>query len=456
MASLRLAGGRKAGCVHSDRLTRQELTWLLTQEARSAAEKLRKGVVNLAAPEIRAGTLPAPAGLESELDVLDDAMKMLASLHTGAATRGRRGRIDLAALVCEVAPNARVSIEPGSGTEVFGDESELRRMLQVFVGSSAPTGGATELGAPEVSIRREGSEIRVSVTLGPDSSANVGTERAWLNRMAVRYGGRVELEGGTESIVLPADGAAETREVESLRRELEAAQRQGEAYARELAAVFTYSQSQAIPHFSSVPPESSVSLGALTGLSAALSPQIRGVMSVLAQSQAGERAAEALAEGVELAADLARLARCPIHEARQPVNLVDVARTAVRELSPRAARSGVTLDLDVPEKHLVHTRPGPAALLVHLLVADAIAATPAGASVLVSVEASTLVVEDGGPAIVAETWPQLLAGQIEPGAAGRPNTFACYCIGVLAPHLDVDVLPAEAPRARLVARFGLP
>ena len=32
------------GTVHSDRLTRQELTWLLTQEARSAAEKLRKGV----------------------------------------------------------------------------------------------------------------------------------------------------------------------------------------------------------------------------------------------------------------------------------------------------------------------------------------------------------------------------------------------------------------------------
>jgi hypothetical protein len=441
--------------VHSDRLTRQELTWLLTQEARSAAEKLRKGVVHLAAPEVRGGTVPAPAGLESELDALDDTMKMLASLHTGGATRGRRGRIDLAALLWEIAPNARVSIEPGGGTEVFGDESELRRMLQVFVGSSAPTGGAAELGAPEVSIRREGSHIRVSVTLGPDSSANVGTERAWLNRMAVRYGGRVELEGGTESIVLPADGAAETREVESLRRELEAAQRQGEAYARELAAVFTYSQSQQVPHFSSVPPESSVSLSALTGLAAAIAPQLRGVMSVLGRAPADERAGEASAEGVDLGADLARLARCPVHESRQPVNLADLARAAVRDLAARATRTGVTIALEAPDQHVVHTRPGPAALLVHLLITDAIAATPAGASVLVTVEAGSLAVEDGGPPIVAETWPQLLAGQIEPGAAGRPNTMVPYCAGVLAPHLGVEVLPSEALRAKLVVHFGL-
>src|SRR5437588_349081 len=134
--------------VHSDRLTRQELTWLLTQEARSAAEKLRKGVLVLSTPEIRGQTDPPPPSVETEL----------------------------AALLWEVAPNARVSIEPGSGTEVFGDESELRRMLQVLVGSTNPTG--SEMGAPELSIRREGSEIKVSVTLGPDSSANAETERA--------------------------------------------------------------------------------------------------------------------------------------------------------------------------------------------------------------------------------------------------------------------------------------
>ena len=188
--------------LHSDRLTRQELTWLLTQEARSAAEKLRKGVAVLATPEIRGLTSPPAASIEPELDALDDAMKMLATLHTGGATRSRRGRIDLAALLWEVAPSARVSIEPGSGTEVFGEEAELRRMLQVLVSSASPTGGSSEMGTPELSIRRDGSEVRVSLTLGPDASATAETERAWLSRMATRYGGRFELEGATESILL--------------------------------------------------------------------------------------------------------------------------------------------------------------------------------------------------------------------------------------------------------------
>src|SRR5215510_10764588 len=250
--------------VHSDRLTRQELTWLLTQEARSAAEKLRKGVAVLST-EIRGQTDPPAPNVEPELDALDDAMKMLATLHTGSATRSRRGRIDLAALLWEVAPNARVSIEPGSGTEVFGDESELRRMLQVLVGSTNFASSGSEMGAPELSIRREGSEIRVSVMLGPDSSANAETERAWLSRMATRYGGRLELEGATESILLPADGANDQREVADLRRELEAAQRQGEAYARELAAVFSYSQSPP-PRFSSQPAEANKALSALCAM----------------------------------------------------------------------------------------------------------------------------------------------------------------------------------------------
>src|SRR5262249_61338212 len=110
-------------------------------------------------------------------------------------------------------------------------------------GSTNFAASGSEMGAPELSIRREGSEIRVSVTLGPDSSANAQTERAWLSRMATRYGGRLELEGATESILLPADGATDQREVADLRRGLEAAQRQGEADAREVAAVFSSSPS---------------------------------------------------------------------------------------------------------------------------------------------------------------------------------------------------------------------
>src|SRR5262249_13731915 len=129
--------------VSKGRLTRQELSWLLTQEAQNAAERLRVGVQVLrthAPPQPDGPQDPAnpraPANhVETSLDALDDVMKMLSSLNQRAsgvaAAPARRGRIDVAALLCEIAPDARVSIEPGSGTEVYGDEADFRRMLQV-------------------------------------------------------------------------------------------------------------------------------------------------------------------------------------------------------------------------------------------------------------------------------------------------------------------------------------
>ena len=191
--------------------------------------------------------LPPPSGdaggtLDSSLDALDDVMRMLENLHARPSTPVRRGRIDLAALLWEVAPEARVQIEPGSGTEVSGDEAELRRMLHVLVGHGSGIGS-------QINIRRDGAEVRVAVTLGPDTSATAETERVWLSRMALRYGGRHELEGATEVILLPAD--EEREEKAALRKELDDARKQGEAYARELAAVFEKGELQGA---SSYPP----------------------------------------------------------------------------------------------------------------------------------------------------------------------------------------------------------
>ncbi|MEO7113082.1 MAG: hypothetical protein ABI183_21770 [Polyangiaceae bacterium] len=110
------------------RLTRQELGWLLTQEAMGSAERLRVGVqvlkTNAPPAPLPEAEDPANHGLDATLNALDDAMKMLSNLHTRpSGVKGRRGRIDLAAMIWEVAPDARVSIEPGpvdrSGTEVF-------------------------------------------------------------------------------------------------------------------------------------------------------------------------------------------------------------------------------------------------------------------------------------------------------------------------------------------------
>jgi two-component system, OmpR family, sensor kinase len=462
--------------LHSDRLTRQELTWLLTQEARSAAEKLRKGVAILAAPEIRGLTAPPAASIEPELDALDDAMKMLATLHTGGTTRSRRGRIDLAALLWEVAPSARVSIEPGSGTEVFGDEAELRRMLQVLVSSASPTGGSSEMGTPELSIRREGSEIRVSLTLGPDASATAETERAWLSRMATRYGGRFELEGATESILLPADGASEQREVEALRRELEAAQKQGEAYARELAAVFSFSQ-PAPPRFSSKPAEINLTLSTLTAMASGMSAQLRSVFSVLERELSALREGKGVAPdsdpislqmalGSEIVTDLVRLAQCPVYESMQHVNLADSVRAAMGDLDGRAGRRGVVLKSRIPPHVDIESRPAATALLARTLINDAILATPRGREVTVTVEAlekgARLVVEDGGPALPEDAFYSLVSTQLDPSTLGRPMTIALFTAQTLASHLAAQVTlagagestPPSSSGGRIAVKFG--
>src|SRR5262245_43016446 len=138
---LRAVRRTEDGSIVTDRLTKNELTWLLTQEARTAAQKLRLGVgISSVGNEPQAPPPLNPeessSGVESTLNQLDEAVSMLASLHGHPMSRGRRGKIDLAALVWEVAPEARVQLEMGEGTTVFGDEAELRRMLHVLISQS--------------------------------------------------------------------------------------------------------------------------------------------------------------------------------------------------------------------------------------------------------------------------------------------------------------------------------
>jgi hypothetical protein len=114
------------------------------------------------------------------LDALDDAIEMLTTLNQGKGGRGRHGRIDLAALICDIAPNARIAIAPGSGTEVFGDETELRRLLNVLVAQ-------TSAAETEIRISRQGDWIKIGIDLGPDVATTGELERRWLSRMATRH-----------------------------------------------------------------------------------------------------------------------------------------------------------------------------------------------------------------------------------------------------------------------------
>jgi hypothetical protein len=457
------------------KLTRQELGWLLTQEAQGAAERLRKGVTALT-------QAPPPPGIDSSgvdatLSALDDAMKMLSSLHNRpVSVRGRRGRIDLASLLWEVAPEARVSIEPGSGTEVIGDEAELRRMLHVMLGHGGGSGSA-------VTIKRADDEVVVGVVLGPDSSATADTERAWLARMAVRYGGRYELEGSTEVLALPAEGAEARDDVEKLRRELDEARRQGEAYARELAAVWAAGDEHAAQ--SSYPPPLSPAVdrygsiahfagGIAAALRAMLSPvgrelsELRALISPTSRKSSPDLEAFARVderfEGIrrkllavqDFVAELALTGESDPQEPQREVDVADVVRAEVRALEARATRAGVEVSLRVvPEdaRALARVAPRAATVIVRQLVGHAIAATPRGSALAVTVLASLpgeplgtrIVVDDGGTILPAAARRGLLALEVEPGTFGRPSSVALFVASEAASAQGALLEIADAP-----------
>jgi signal transduction histidine kinase len=469
--------------VTKGKLTRQELGWLLTQEAQGAAERLRKGVTALTQPpppsgvELRSDVPPpdgagAPrdaANVDATLSALDDAMRMLSSLHARPVNvRGRRGRIDLASLLWEVAPEARVSIEPGSGTEVFGDEAELRRMLHVFLGHGSGIGSS-------VSIRREADEVIVVVAMGPDSSPTVETERAWLSRMAVRYGGRYELEGGSEILSLPAEGVESRDDVAKLRKELDEARKQGEAYARELAAVWAASD-EPVSSSSFPPPQTPASerYASMARFAGGVAATLRAILSPVGRDLADLRASAVSprrsSPDIDLAAAghvtgpraelderldairrkflvvqdfVAELAFVGEGEADDPVRSIDlaeVARGQARFLEARAARGGVTVQIatvppDGGVRPAARVAPRAIAVIMRELLSHAIAASTPGSAVVVTLHAAgeggegvgaRIVVDDSGTSLPSSARRPLLSLEVEPGTFGRPSGVALF------------------------------
>lgn len=463
-----------------DRLTRTELAWLLTQEARSASQKLRQGV-GIGGPTHESAPPPpvlideGSGGVESTLNRLDEAVSMLASLHGGSMHRGRRGKIDIAALLWEVAPEAKVQLEMGEGTTVFADESELRRMLHMLIGQGGDPTNAK--GAAEVFVRRVGDEVRVGVNLGPDTPATFENERAWLSRMALRFGGRLELDGSMQTLILPADVDQHRREVETLRKELAAAQAQGEAYARELAAVFSRSDSSSrgadapITRASHLP-ASADGLAVLVAAMRGLGTGLRGILSAIGrdisplrerEGEAGEIASSVARHVIaasEIVADLNRLGSCPLGELPRHSDVADLLRDIVREDSVRAARHDVRLVVDSPDDAHEMVPVGALTVLLHALLDDAINASPPGSQVTITLterdSGLSIAFDDAGTPLPAGARSGVLSREFETVAAGRPAGLSLIAGHAIAAHIRMPLTFSEAPQGGARVELAIP
>ena len=471
------------GSPVTERLTKNELTWLLAQEARTAAQKLRRGV-GMGPPE---ESLTAPViieegsgGVESTLNRLDEAVSMLASLHGHPLSRGRRGKIDLAALLWEVAPEARVQIEMGEGTAVFGDESELRRMLHVLIGQGGDPGSAH--GTPGVTIKRHADEIRIGVNLGPDTPASFTQEKSWLARMATRYGGRLELDGSMQTLVLAADIDLQRREVETLKKELAAAQAQGEAYARELAAVWTRGDTAPgvpsplapsnVPRPSRMPTSMGDGLAVLVAAVRALSGDLRGILAAIGRDLAplrdhegdvGDTAASVgrhITGASEVVADLARLGSCPIGELPRPIDVADLLRDCVQGERARAQRHDVQIALSSPESAEDTIEVGALTVLLQVLIDHAIEASPAGGSVNIELTetpvAFVITFDDTGPSLPPSARASVLSRDFDAIALGRPQGLSLIAASTITSHLRLTLDLEEGPRGGTRVRLSLP
>ncbi|HXK19065.1 MAG TPA: hypothetical protein VNG33_14735 [Polyangiaceae bacterium] len=449
--------------MSQERLTRHEISWLLAQEARGAAKALREGVSQLrqgpgvTEPRIINTPSEAPA-VETTLDALDDAITMLSDLNTGARgpTKARRGRIDLAALLMDLSPNTRLAIEPGAGTEVFGDEQDLRRMLNMLVTQA----GSTQGGAAEVKIRRQAEWVKIAVELGPDAGAQE-LERRWLSRMATRHGGWVELEGGTQAIFLPADGASDQREVVELRKELEQAQQLGETYARELASVLTAGDIRTEPPPPVAPRGGSQRFETLQCAALGMQRTLKGLVdglradAAVAVKELGEASALAqslqkrAAAAAEISLDLAIAADCPLDEARSDVSVVELLKTAVSDAEPRALRHGVSIDVKSPTALRTSSRPRTLLALLRAMLYHAISATPRDTQITFSayaVETGILLsAQDGGPSVTEAHRADVLRNRTDPSAFGRPSGVALLIAEAAAESLGGTLEMRDGP-----------
>ena len=442
------------------------------QEARGTARALREEVGQLKTGQERVSSQAPP--VDSMLDALDGAIEMMSALEvpTGTALahgKDRRGRIDIAALLFDIAPNAKIGIEPGAGTEVFGVELELRRVLALLVKQS---GSDTNTSAA-IDVRRESDWVVVSVGIGPEGMSTRDLEHRWLNRMATRHGGRVELSGNVTRLYLPADTSSGQQEILQLRKELEQAQQLGAVYARELAEAFAVSTDAPASVMPDSKRTSEPPLRILVSSTASVVRLLRSTTDALRLDVA--RAARALGEHHEIAlalstrliaygeliSDLERIAQVPLDEPPRMIDLAVLLRQVTDSADARARRHDVALILNCDPTIRLSSRPQVLGLLVRSLLDQAIASTPRSGSVEVVAGAGCesgvlLSIVDGGPIVPEGAHEALLLGLADPSAIGRPGALSWTAAGAAARTLGINVEVGVSSNRRSEVRLAIP
>jgi hypothetical protein len=410
------------------------------------------------------------------LDALDGAIEMMTVLEAPSSlTQGhgkeRRGRIDIVTLLFDVAPNTKLAIEPGAGTEVFGVEQELRRMLNLLVKLSGSDGNAPSV----ISVHRETDWVIVSVGLGPEGMATRDLEHRWLNRMALRHGGRVELTGNETKLYLPADAESGQQEIQQLRKELEQAQQLGAVYAKELAEAFTFATGDSglpAPTTPTKPADEArlqlfvICAGTLARTLRQTTELLKGDLIRLTRVLGEQHelvialVARQLAYG-ELVADLDRIGRVNHDEPTKPVELADLLRGVIDSADGRAKRQEVSLTLHAEGNFTLTTRASVMTLLLRSLIDQAVQATQRRSDVSITLRRDdtpdakryALHVADGGPPIPEAALPGLLQGTSDPSAIGRPSALSWLTLGATTKALGLSVEVGESANHRSEVRL---
>jgi signal transduction histidine kinase len=279
-----------------------------------------------------------------------------------------------------------------------------------------------------------------------------------------------------QTLVMPADVDMQRQELENLKRELKAAQEQGEAYARELAAVFANAgssarMSSAPPASASIEPVSSEGLAVLVAGMRGLVSELRGIFSAITRDltplrdrpgDVGEIVASSMRHvtaASETMADLARLGACPIGELPRHVDLAEALRDVVRDDLGRAARHDVRVTVQsLPTAYEV-VPIGALTVLMHALLDHAISASPPGTEVAVTLAEHAgggyqLAFDDAGHPLPEPARAGVLSRDFEVLAAGRPSGISLIAASAIAAHvrmqLEIDDAPSGGARVRLI------